>query len=173
MWSSVICSRSAWDLQLRYIEYSLAAELPDWLWSLAWPRMNPNISVLILEAGPNNLENPRITTPVLAFTSKNKDDFDWQFMTIPQVCHTAVMLITSTPPTSSSNIEMGAQSQSFVERVREASQPSILICWLFFLYLALIIGETWETPAGISRQCYHVIEKFTHIHQHRRKCVIF
>lgn len=48
---------------------------------------NPNVHVLVLEAGANRLKDPRITTPGLALATWDNPDFDWEFMTIPQVCH--------------------------------------------------------------------------------------
>lgn len=48
---------------------------------------DPNVHVLVLEAGANRLGDPRITTPGLALTTWDNPDFDWEFMTTPQVCH--------------------------------------------------------------------------------------
>lgn len=48
---------------------------------------NPNVHVLVLEAGANRLGDPRITTPGLALATWDNPDFDWEFMTTPQVCH--------------------------------------------------------------------------------------
>lgn len=48
---------------------------------------DPNVHVLVLEAGANRLEDPRITTPGLALATWDNPDFDWEFMTVPQVCH--------------------------------------------------------------------------------------
>ena len=46
---------------------------------------DPNVTVLVLEAGSNKLDDSRITTPGLARTTWDNPEFDWQFMTISQV----------------------------------------------------------------------------------------
>lgn len=46
---------------------------------------DPNITVLVLEAGSNKLDDNRITTPGLALATWDNPDFDWQFITTPQV----------------------------------------------------------------------------------------
>ncbi|KAL8646383.1 MAG: hypothetical protein Q9210_006172 [Variospora velana] len=45
---------------------------------------DPNVTVLVLEAGADRLSDNRITTPGLAMTTWDNPDFDWQFMTTPQ-----------------------------------------------------------------------------------------
>ncbi|KAL8802394.1 MAG: hypothetical protein Q9223_006599 [Gallowayella weberi] len=45
---------------------------------------DPNVTVLVLEAGANKLDDSRITTPGLALTTWDNADFDWQFITTPQ-----------------------------------------------------------------------------------------
>lgn len=47
---------------------------------------DPDVHVLVLEAGANRLEDPRITTPGLALATWDNPDFDWEFMTTSQVC---------------------------------------------------------------------------------------
>lgn len=46
---------------------------------------DPTVTVLVLEAGADRLSDSRITTPGLALTTWDNPDFDWQFMTTPQV----------------------------------------------------------------------------------------
>lgn len=46
---------------------------------------NPKTSVLVLEAGSNRLNDPRITIPALAATMYEDPDFDWNFKSVPQV----------------------------------------------------------------------------------------
>jgi len=46
---------------------------------------DPNVKVLVLEAGANRLDNPRIVTPGLAASLYDDPDFDWCFMSTPQV----------------------------------------------------------------------------------------
>lgn len=46
---------------------------------------NPNVKVLVLEAGANRLNDPRITIPGLAASLYDDPDFDWCFMSTPQV----------------------------------------------------------------------------------------
>lgn len=44
---------------------------------------DPNIRVLVLEAGANRLDDPRIVTPGLAASLYDDPDFDWCFMSTP------------------------------------------------------------------------------------------
>jgi choline dehydrogenase-like flavoprotein len=46
---------------------------------------NPNVNVLVLEAGANRLDDPRIVTPGLAASLYDDPDFDWAWMSTPQV----------------------------------------------------------------------------------------
>lgn len=46
---------------------------------------DPNVKVLVLEAGANRLEDPRIVIPGLAASVYDDPDFDWCFMSPPQV----------------------------------------------------------------------------------------
>lgn len=46
---------------------------------------DPNVKVLVLEAGANRLDDPRIVTPGLAASTYDDPDFDWCFMSTPQV----------------------------------------------------------------------------------------
>ncbi|KAJ5745833.1 CAZyme family AA3 [Penicillium odoratum] len=45
---------------------------------------NPNIRVLVLEAGTNRLNDPRINIPGLGPATFEDDNFDWNFRSIPQ-----------------------------------------------------------------------------------------
>ncbi|KAH7418086.1 putative aryl-alcohol dehydrogenase [Cadophora sp. MPI-SDFR-AT-0126] len=45
---------------------------------------DPNVKVLVLEAGANKLNDPRIVTPGLAASLYDDPDFDWCFMSVPQ-----------------------------------------------------------------------------------------
>ncbi|KAL8991355.1 MAG: hypothetical protein Q9169_007890, partial [Polycauliona sp. 2 TL-2023] len=45
---------------------------------------DPYVTVLVLEAGSNKLDDTRITTPGLAMALWDDPEFDWQFETIPQ-----------------------------------------------------------------------------------------
>jgi choline dehydrogenase-like flavoprotein len=45
---------------------------------------DPNVKVLVLEAGSNRLNDPRITTPGLAASLYDDPEFDWCFMSTPQ-----------------------------------------------------------------------------------------
>ena len=49
---------------------------------------DPNVRVLVLEAGANRLNDPRITIPGLAAQTYDDPDFDWCMKSIPQVCQT-------------------------------------------------------------------------------------
>ena len=46
---------------------------------------DPQVSVLVIEAGPNRLQDPKITIPGLATTLYNDPTYDWGFATVPQV----------------------------------------------------------------------------------------
>ena len=46
---------------------------------------DPSIRVIVLEAGTNRLNDPRIMAPGLALATFEDPDFDWNFRSIPQV----------------------------------------------------------------------------------------
>lgn len=45
---------------------------------------NPNISVIVLEAGENHLDDPRVNIPAF-WTSLLGTELDWQLKSLPQV----------------------------------------------------------------------------------------
>lgn len=47
--------------------------------------LDPDISVLVLEAGADRLTDPKITIPGLATLMYEDPDYDWAFATTPQV----------------------------------------------------------------------------------------
>mgnify|MGYP000882235173 CR=1 FL=1 len=47
---------------------------------------DPETSVLVLEAGSNRVNDPRIMIPGLAASTYFDPDFDWCFSSTPQVC---------------------------------------------------------------------------------------
>ena len=49
---------------------------------------NPTVSVLVLEAGSNRINDPRIVVPGLATTTLSDPEFDWCITSPPQV-HTS------------------------------------------------------------------------------------
>ena len=53
---------------------------------------NPSVSVIVLEAGENHLDDPRMNIPAF-WTSLIGTELDWQFKTLSQVC--ARMLYSS------------------------------------------------------------------------------
>jgi choline dehydrogenase-like flavoprotein len=46
---------------------------------------NPNLSVVVLEAGQNHLQDPRVNIPAF-WSSLVGTELDWQFASRPQVC---------------------------------------------------------------------------------------
>jgi choline dehydrogenase-like flavoprotein len=46
---------------------------------------DPQIRVLVLEAGTNRLNDPRITVPALSLQAFEDPDFDWNYLSVPQV----------------------------------------------------------------------------------------
>lgn len=46
---------------------------------------NPNVSVLLIEAGEDRNNDPRVTTPGLFPQLLGNPDFDWQYTSVPQV----------------------------------------------------------------------------------------
>jgi choline dehydrogenase-like flavoprotein len=46
---------------------------------------DPKVKVIVLEAGSNRLSDPRIVTPGLAASLYDDPEFDWCFMSTPQV----------------------------------------------------------------------------------------
>lgn len=48
---------------------------------------DPNIQVLVLEAGKNRNKDPKIMIPGLATTTYNDPEYDWSFRSVPQVAY--------------------------------------------------------------------------------------
>ena len=46
---------------------------------------NPNMKVLVLEAGNDHNDDPRVKTPALFPSLMDDPEFDWTFITEPQV----------------------------------------------------------------------------------------
>lgn len=46
---------------------------------------NPDISVGVVEAGKNHLDDPLVDIPALGLQQLNNEDYDWKFRTEPQV----------------------------------------------------------------------------------------
>lgn len=46
---------------------------------------NPNISVVVIEAGNDHIADPRIRTPASWISVLGSDEFDWSYSSIPQV----------------------------------------------------------------------------------------
>ena len=46
---------------------------------------NPDVTVGVLEAGKNRLDDPLIDVPAMLFQLYNNPEYDWTFMTEPQV----------------------------------------------------------------------------------------
>ena len=46
---------------------------------------DPDRQVLVLEAGANRLDDPRVTIPGLGISTWDDPEFDWCFMSTPQV----------------------------------------------------------------------------------------
>jgi choline dehydrogenase-like flavoprotein len=49
---------------------------------------DPNIQILVIEAGANRLKDPNILTPGLVGALYDNSDYDWEFKTVPQVGNT-------------------------------------------------------------------------------------
>lgn len=47
---------------------------------------DPNVHVLILEAGLDHSEDPRVNVPAF-WTSLMGSEVDWKFQSVPQVCN--------------------------------------------------------------------------------------
>ena len=45
-----------------------------------------NVQVLVLEAGKDQNNDPRVKTPALYGSLMDDPEFDWKFITEPQVC---------------------------------------------------------------------------------------
>jgi choline dehydrogenase-like flavoprotein len=56
---------------------------------------NPNVRVLVLEAGTNRLTDPRINVPGLGPATFGDEDFDWNFRSSSQVCPTNYIAVNS------------------------------------------------------------------------------
>lgn len=46
---------------------------------------DPNVSVLVVEAGQDHTADPRIRTPASWISMLGQDGFDWAYTTVPQV----------------------------------------------------------------------------------------
>lgn len=57
---------------------------------------DPNISVLVLEAGEDHTTDPRIRTPASWPSVLGSDEFDWDYRTVPQVSSNPTLF--KTPP---------------------------------------------------------------------------
>jgi len=44
-----------------------------------------NVTVAVLEAGTNKVDDPRVSTPGMSMALYGNDEFDWQFTSVPQV----------------------------------------------------------------------------------------
>jgi choline dehydrogenase-like flavoprotein len=55
---------------------------------------NPNVSVLVLEASNNALQDPRIAIPAM-WSAMLGTELDWDFLTVPQVICLLINVITS------------------------------------------------------------------------------
>jgi hypothetical protein len=58
---------------------------------------NPDVSVLVLEAGSNALQDPRIAVPAM-WSAILGTELDWDFLTTPQVCYIPSLLSPPPPP---------------------------------------------------------------------------
>jgi hypothetical protein len=47
---------------------------------------NPDVTVAVLEAGGNKLDDPLVDGPNLFIQLWDKPEYDWSFKTVPQVC---------------------------------------------------------------------------------------
>lgn len=45
-----------------------------------------DVSVLVVEAGGDKSKDPFVTTPGLMGALYGKDEYDWNFLSVPQVC---------------------------------------------------------------------------------------
>lgn len=45
-----------------------------------------DVSVLVIEAGGDKSKDPLVTTPGLMGALYGKDEYDWNFLSVPQVC---------------------------------------------------------------------------------------
>lgn len=52
---------------------------------------NPNTSVLVIEAGDERTNDPRIRTPAFWLPLLQQEDFDWCYKSVPQVLALSVL----------------------------------------------------------------------------------
>lgn len=48
---------------------------------------DPNVTVLVVEAGADKSSDPAVLTPALFSTQIGKPEYDWMFRSTPQVSH--------------------------------------------------------------------------------------
>ena len=46
---------------------------------------DPSVRVVVLEAGADRLDDPKVTTPGMATIMYDDPDYDWKLKTVPQV----------------------------------------------------------------------------------------
>jgi len=49
----------------------------------------PQLQILVVEAGGSHNDDPAVLTPGLARTLSANAKYDWEFQSIPQVCNTS------------------------------------------------------------------------------------
>ena len=57
---------------------------------------DPKVSVVVLEAGDNRLEDPKINIPGLATTLYDDPVYDYSVSTVPQVISTSAKFVSNT-----------------------------------------------------------------------------
>ena len=84
---------------------------------------DPNVTVAVLEAGGNGLDDLLIDAPNLFQQLWGKPEYDWDFRTVPQVCafvtdKTGFVLIRSYREEPSVKLMAGLVAKSWVEAVQ-------------------------------------------------------
>lgn len=64
---------------------------------------DPTISVLVLEAGPDNSGDPLVLTPGLVAAQYGRKEYDWNFTSTPQVYHLSYLTPTDIPKLALTN----------------------------------------------------------------------
>lgn len=54
---------------------------------------NPDVTVGVIEAGKNRLEDPLVDTPALFLQMLGNPEYDWNYMTVPQVSRYFLFLL--------------------------------------------------------------------------------
>ena len=117
---------------------------------------NPSVTVGVIEAGENRMDDPMVQIPGLHSQMYEKSDYDWMFKTVPQVSVAPLLvykratLISRFYRNMSRMTFMGGRGDVFWE----AQAQSTMQCWRKRRSRTSTTGLPWETPDGLGMISY-------------------